>query len=798
MDHSPPAKRQEPSRDNIMNRIYQTIWNANSGAFVVVSEKVKSVGKHTGKRNKRTVIGSVHFVMKSLAAALLFAIGVNAYALPISGVISSGNASIKGNAGNMTITQTSQNATINWQSFNIGPGEAVTFAQPNSSSITLNRVLGSDPSTIFGTLSANGRVFLVNPNGVLFGHSASVNVGGMVASTRNISDSDFAAGNYHFVGSGTRSVVNQGTINANNGAIALLGASVSNQGIIQVNFNTIALAAGNDITLDVAGDGLLNVTVNVGAVNALVQNGGLIQADGGKVLMTAQSAGNLFPASVNNTGVIQAQTLENHQGSIMLMGDMLNGTVNVGGTLDASALYGGNGGTIETSAAHVYIQNSAHISTAALQGQTGSWKIDPQDFTIGNLVTDNISPATLSADLVTNSVTIITTPGSDSTVAGTPPVTTLYTNTTGNGDIDVNGALSWTASSNPTTLTFSAVRDVNINASITATNGNISTCCGRDINVNAAMTTTNGSILLSTGNNINVNAAMTSTDGNISLCAGKNINVAATAAITLTRGTSVPAQSLGLPLGLVINAGFDATGPGAGDGTLTFAPGAPPAAITGPNAPVTIIYNPVAYTSPTNYSTDFTLTNGATLTQKMLVYADGGNKTFTGTTTISLSGLKGSPAGVSLIADPGSTANFDNAAVGSDKVITFSNYSLGGGNAANFALATPCCGNGNQVTTGNILAAPPQPPVPLAILPAAVASVPSEVLSMPGAITPSTSEYTAFAPAPGLELTVFGPGVNVPGPQLTLLIPPEIQPVVVPVVRKPYVAPLPRPIPARN
>ena len=566
----------------------------------------------------------------------MLAFGSNVYALPTGGAVSAGSASIAGGAGKMTINQSSQNVAINWQSFNIGQTEAVQFVQPNSSSVALNRVLGADPSSILGSLSANGKVFLVNPNGILFGKGAQVNVGGLVASTRNITDSDFMAGNYKFSGAGNGTILNQGSINADGGYVALLGANVSNEGVISAKLGTVALAAGNAFTLDVAGDGLLNVTVNQGAVNALVQNGGLIRADGGQVLLTAQAAGNLLQSVVNNTGVIQAQTVENRNGTIRLLGDMQSGTVNVGGTLDACAPNGGNGGFIETSAANVNIANDAKVTTAAPMGLTGTWLIDPQDFTIGGRQ-DNISGATLSALLVTNSVVISTATGPDATVAGTPPVTSLNTATPGNGDIFVNEAVAWTATPSPTTLTLNAVRDVNVNQAITATNGNFVVCCGRDVNVNAAITTTNGSILLSAGRNVNLNAAMTTTDGNITMCAGHDVNVSG--AITLTRGSSIPAQSLGLPLGLVLSAGNDGTGPGVAGGTVVFAPLTPPAAVTGPNAPVTIFYNPISYATPTDYSANFTLVTSA-LTQYMLVFPGGGDKTFDGTTVATLSGFK--------------------------------------------------------------------------------------------------------------------------------------------------------------
>nr|MDP2190666.1 filamentous hemagglutinin N-terminal domain-containing protein [Rhodoferax sp.] len=309
-----------------MNCSYRSIWNDTSGTFVAVSENASSAGKKSSP-GATAVAGRARFALKALAISLMLSFGANLYALPTGGVVSAGSASIAGSAGTMTINQSTQNAAINWQSFSIGATEAVRFVQPNSSSVVLNRVLGSDPSSILGTLSANGKVFLVNPNGILFGQGASVNVGALLASTLNITDSDFMAGSYKFSGSSGATLLNQGAINADGGYVALLGAKVSNEGVISARLGTVALAAGTAITLDVAGDGLLNVMVNQGAVNALVQNGGLIQADGGQVLLSARSAGSLLQSAVNNTGAIRAQTIENRNGSIRLMGDMQSGTV---------------------------------------------------------------------------------------------------------------------------------------------------------------------------------------------------------------------------------------------------------------------------------------------------------------------------------------------------------------------------------------------------------------------------------------------------------------------------------------
>ncbi|MES2510367.1 MAG: filamentous hemagglutinin N-terminal domain-containing protein [Pseudomonadota bacterium] len=659
-----------------MNRIYKSIWNESAGAFVAAPENAKGAGtKPSGTTPPPT---AARFAINALSACLMLSFGASVCALPVNGVVAAGAATISSAGSATTITQSTANVVLNWQSFGIAAGQSVQFIQPGSSSVALNRVLGADPSSIMGNLSANGKVFLLNPNGVLFGNGASVSVGGLVATTMSLSDANFMAGNYAFTDAGSGSIVNRGTISAADGGyVALLGKSVSNQGVISAKLGSVALAAGNAITMDVTGDGLLNISVAQGAVNALVENGGMIQADGGRVLLTAQAAGNLLHTVVNNTGLIQAQTIVNRNGTILLLGDMQSGTMSVGGTLDASAPNGGSGGFIETSAAHVNIRDDVRVTTAAPQGTMGNWLIDPQDFIIG--AGGNISGATLSGQLVNNSITIQTAAGP------------------GNGDIFVNDAITWTAAGAPTTLTLNADRDTNINGAVTATNGNFSVCCGRDVNVNSAITTTNGSILLSAGRNINMSAAVTATDGNLMMCAANDVNISAK--ITLTNGTLDTTRSLGLARGLTLSADTDGTGPGVAGGTVVFGALTPPAAVT--NAPVVVNYNPVSYTTPTDYSTKFTLTAGATLSQRMLVFPEA-TKYYDGTTNTVLYSLKGDPPGVSLIAGPGATATFDNATPGLNKAVSFTGYTLSGPNAAQYALATTCCGPIVQKTTSSI------------------------------------------------------------------------------------------------
>ncbi|MBW8315175.1 MAG: filamentous hemagglutinin N-terminal domain-containing protein, partial [Hydrogenophaga sp.] len=520
-----------------MNHIHRSIWNRSTGTFVAVSEHARNSGKAASAGSP----GGVAFRIKAVSLLVMLACGSVAMAQPTGGVVTSGNATIAGPSNQLTITQTTPNAAINWQGFGIAAGESVRFVQPDSRSIALNRVVGNDPSAIHGNLSANGTVFLINPHGILFGRGSNVNVGGLVASTLNLSDDDFRAGRYHFSGGGNGTVINQGVIRAADGGyVALLGAGVTNQGEVVAQKGTVALAAGRSLTLDMAGDRLLSVSVDEGTVNALVENGGLLQADGGRVIMTTQAASSLMSNAVNNTGVIQARTLENRNGTILLLGGMQNGTMQVGGTLDASAPNGGDGGFIETSAASVKI-SGANVTTAAARGKTGTWLIDPLDFIVGSDPGDNMSGIDLSLALGDNDVIITNAPGvGNGDIFVEDAVTWGTTNTLSlraSRDVIISGDITTTNGS----LDVSFGRDVIVDAAISATNGNVSICCGRDIDVTAraAITTINGSILLAAGRDATVDGALSATDGNIMICAARDLTIGA--AITVTDGSTIPA-----------------------------------------------------------------------------------------------------------------------------------------------------------------------------------------------------------------------------------------------------------------
>ncbi|ROZ87594.1 filamentous hemagglutinin N-terminal domain-containing protein [Pseudomonas neustonica] len=398
------------------------------------------------------------FAPTALAIAIsLVTAHLQAADLPTGGNIVGGSGSISQDGNSLNVQQNSDKLITNWDSFDIGAGNTVNFHQPGSNSVALNRVIGEDASAIYGNLNANGKVFLVNPNGVLFGEGAAVNVGALVASTLSLSDQNFNDGNYQFQGDGNNAaVINRGSLKADNGTVALLGGQVSNQGIIQANQGNVALAAGDKVSLDFAGDGLLNVTVDESAIDALVENHQLIRANGGQVVMTASATDALLQTVVNNTGIIEAQTLDKQSGTIVLKGGFNGGTVNVAGTLDASAPDSGDGGFIDTSGAHVKIADGTQVTTKANNGTTGEWLIDPTDFYItdsSDPQTDSgIGAATLSANLEDSNITLAT------IEAGTDA-----------GDIHVDAAVSWNAN---TTLSLKAHNDIHINQGITATGTN--------------------------------------------------------------------------------------------------------------------------------------------------------------------------------------------------------------------------------------------------------------------------------------------------------------------------------------
>lgn len=463
-----------------MNRIFRVVWNASLGMWQVRSELGGAHGKARCSRATR----------RALAAAGLSLAGGAALAadLPAGGVVVAGQGQISQNGSSMTINQSGAKVAIDWKSFSIGKGNTVNFVQPSSTAVALNRVTGSDVSVIQGALKANGQVFLLNPNGVLFSSTAQVNVGGLLASTLNMSNQDFMSGNYKLQGASSNAVINEGNIQAiNGGTVALVAARVSNIGEISAERGNVLLGAASEVLLDLGGP--IKLQVQQGAIDALVENGGAIRADGGNVLMTAKAAGDLVSTVINNNGLVQARTLATgEQGQILLLGDMQNGRIDVAGRLDASAPDGGNGGFIETSAAHVATARAVQIDASAARGQGGHWLIDPYNYTIDASAASNI----VGALNLGTSVTVTT----QSNVAG-------YGSTgTGSGDITVASAISKTAGGDAT-LTLRADRNIAVNSDISSTAGKLGVTLSA---ANAANATLGG---------VDINANIKSNGGNV-------------------------------------------------------------------------------------------------------------------------------------------------------------------------------------------------------------------------------------------------------------------------------------------
>ena len=435
-------------------------------------------------RAGRRASGLQHFSHRLLASAAVVALvfGQAANANPVGGTVTSGKATISTPAsGTLQIDQTTKIVIINWNSFNIAGGETTRFVQPNASAIAVNRIGGSDPSTILGSLLANGKVVLINGNGILFGKGATVNVGSLLATTSDASDADIASGKAKFdkAGNPNAQIINQGNITAaSDGMVGLIAPAVSNSGTITAKLGTVHLGASNVFTVDFTGDGLVSFPVDGNVVAAAIgKNGKVVEAlvvndgkiSGGTVVLTARAAANLVTNVISMKGVIAATSAHQAGGKIVLDGGD-SGDINVAGSLDASGTSGGNisvvsqgitsisgtitarnstgtGGSIETSGHNLKVAGTVNA------GSGGSWLLDPYDLTV-----DATAASTINTSLGGGTDVTLTTAAGSASGPGTQ-------NASGHGDIIINSAISWSTAA---AFTLSAYRDIDINANITA------------------------------------------------------------------------------------------------------------------------------------------------------------------------------------------------------------------------------------------------------------------------------------------------------------------------------------------
>ena len=551
---------------------------------------------------------------------LAMALGGSVQAMPSGGTIRSGNGSIVEQGQTMTVQQNSNRMAIDWTQFNIAKNETVRYAQPDKNAVALNRVTGGQQSLIEGNLNANGHVFLVNPNGVVFGKNASVDVGGLVASTARLADDTMN----HFGSSqdslnlavdneNNAAVINEGIIKAQGGLVALHASNVENSGTITDDGGTVALTAAKNLNLSSDADGKLNFTVDGTLARAQSLNSGTLKADGGYVVMTAKSAGDVLSTVVNNSGTIEAKTLrKNEKGQILLDGGD-NGQVEVSGTLDASGTEEGqdagsikaigqktivhdgtqllargnvNGGTIETSGDVLNLGNSLNIDAKGITGKAGEWLLDPldviiadndptttsnyensekktaadSDFTNGSASIGYNDPdaTTANASSVNSAVTWISTDMVEKMLNAGTNVTIQAAATNGSANIIVKNDIDKTAGDDAT-FTLDAMRNITVNGNITSTAGKLNVVLNADSNGDQI-----GAVIINA--NINTNGGdFTSASGGTVKYTSDSANTKGYGKGTLTGSTDPAGHTVGTYFGHVDSSG---TADGAKDDRL--------------------------------------------------------------------------------------------------------------------------------------------------------------------------------------------------------------------------------------
>ncbi|HGD7532475.1 TPA: filamentous hemagglutinin N-terminal domain-containing protein, partial [Escherichia coli] len=357
-----------------MNRIYKLKFDKRRNELVVVSEittgvgNAKATGSVEGEKSPRRGVRAM--ALSLLSGMMIMAHPAMSANLPTGGQIVAGSGSIQTPSGNqMNIHQNSQNMVANWNSFDIGKGNTVQFYQPSSSAVALNRVVGGGESQIMGNLKANGQVFLVNPNGVLFGKGASVSTSGFVASTRDIKNDDFMNRRYTFSGGqkAGAAIVNQGALTTNAGGYIVLAADrVSNSGTIRTPGGKTVLAASERVTLQLDNGGLMSAQVTGDVVNALVENRGLVSARDGQVYLTALGRDMLMNTVLNVSGVVEASGMHRQDGNIVLDGGD-SGVVHLSGALQADNA-SGQGGKVVVQGKNILLDKGSSITATGGQG----------------------------------------------------------------------------------------------------------------------------------------------------------------------------------------------------------------------------------------------------------------------------------------------------------------------------------------------------------------------------------------------------------------------------------------------
>lgn len=234
-----------------------------------------------------------------------------------------GMASVTQTENKMTIKQETPTTQIDWHSFDIGKNKEVEFKQPNANSVAYNRVTGGNASHIQGKLTANGKVYLANPNGVIITQGAEINVAGLFATTKDL-EKISESGNNKFIRKLTQEgqVLNEGKITAQD-FVVLNGDQVINKGEINVEKNAanngkVYLSSGYNFTFTLP-DSSISVALEDNTVQGIVKNEGSIKA--GEITLSAKGRNQVLDSLVMNNGVLEATKVSKKNGKVVLSAD---------------------------------------------------------------------------------------------------------------------------------------------------------------------------------------------------------------------------------------------------------------------------------------------------------------------------------------------------------------------------------------------------------------------------------------------------------------------------------------------
>ena len=509
----------------------------------------------------------------ALQAAFLAVISVPAAAQapnarPTGGAVVAGSASISTTAANTLISQSSSRAAVNWNSFNVGSQQSVTFQQPSTSAITLNRVVGPDPSAIAGHITANGQIVISNPAGVVFSKGAIVDTSGLVVTSANITNPNFMSGRMIFdqPGQPNARIVNEGTLTARQaGLVGLVAPQVANSGVINARMGNVVLAGAQTHTVDMYGDGLLSIDVTnqvrqvpVGPdgkpATALVTNTGTILAQGGTVKLTAVAADGIVQNLVDAGGKISARggrvEIAGTGGNVQVDGDVIvngrgpnghggqiavnaTGTVTLTNSARLSANGSAGGGTIAVGTTLARAAGGPSVTSA----RTARQVVVQQGATISADATriGNGGKVTLLSSERTQFAGSITARGGEhSGDGGNVEISGATVGLTGSVDVSAPHGATGNILLDPVNVTI----DGTIPSSVTPTdntdpNLGFDTAAGTGNITPTQLEQLHGNIHIEATNNLTVNSAITlsGTSQNLTLEAGNNVTVNASIAV---------------------------------------------------------------------------------------------------------------------------------------------------------------------------------------------------------------------------------------------------------------------------